>query len=64
MASGLPEKMSVTFWCLPALPQEEDRCLQQRDCSGFSPDSLLITTHASWHFNQNDHRPYVGTRWQ
>ena len=47
MASGLPEKMSVTFWCLPALPQEEDRYLQQRDCSGFSPDSLLITTHAS-----------------
>ena len=42
MASGLPEKMSVTFECLPALPQEEDRCLQQRDCSGFSPDSLFI----------------------
>ena len=39
MASGLPEKMSVTM-VLTAI-----RRLQQRDCSGFSPDSLLITTH-------------------
>ena len=39
MASGLPEKMSVTM-VLAAI-----RRLQQRDCPGFSPDSLLITTH-------------------
>ena len=39
MASGLPEKMSVTMM-LAAI-----RRLQQRDCPGFSPDSLLITTH-------------------
>ena len=39
MASGLPEKMSVTI-LLTAI-----RRLQQRDCPGFSPDSLLITTH-------------------
>ena len=39
MASGLPEKMSVTM-VLTAI-----RRLQQRDCPGFSPDSLLITTH-------------------
>ena len=39
MASGLPEKMSVTM-LLTAI-----RRLQQRDCPGFSPDSLLITTH-------------------
>ena len=39
MASGLPEKMSVTI-LLAAI-----RRLQQRDCPGFSPDSLLITTH-------------------
>ena len=39
MASGLPEKMSVTM-LLAAI-----RRLQQRDCPGFSPDSLLITTH-------------------
>ena len=36
MASGLPEKMSVTM-VLAAI-----RRLQQRDCPGFSPDSLLI----------------------
>ena len=41
MASGLPEKMSVTM-VLAAI-----RRLQQRDCPGFSPDSLLITTHKS-----------------
>ena len=41
MASGLPEKMSVTM-VLAAI-----RRLQQRDCPGFSPDSLLITTHTS-----------------
>ena len=41
MASGLPEKMSVTM-VLAAI-----RRLQQRDCPGFSPDSLLITTHSS-----------------
>lgn len=41
MASGLPEKMSVTM-VLTAI-----RRLQQRDCPGFSPDSLLITTHSS-----------------
>ncbi len=41
MASGLPEKMSVTME-LAAI-----RRLQQRDCPGFSPDSLLITTHSS-----------------
>ena len=41
MASGLPEKMSVTM-VLAAI-----RRLQQRDCPGFSPDSLLITTHQS-----------------
>ena len=41
MASGLPEKMSVTMM-LAAI-----RRLQQRDCPGFSPDSLLITTHQS-----------------
>ena len=41
MASGLPEKMSVTM-LLAAI-----RRLQQRDCPGFSPDSLLITTHQS-----------------
>ena len=39
MASGLPEKLSVTM-VLAAI-----RRLQQRDCPGFSPDSLLITTH-------------------
>ena len=39
MASGLPEKLSVTM-LLAAI-----RRLQQRDCPGFSPDSLLITTH-------------------
>ena len=39
MASGLPEKMSVTM-VLTAI-----RRLQQRDCPCFSPDSLLITTH-------------------
>lgn len=33
MASGLPEKMSVTM-VLAAI-----RRLQQRDCPGFSPDS-------------------------
>lgn len=37
MASGLPEKMSVTM-VLAAI-----RRLQQRDCPGVSPDSLLIT---------------------
>ncbi len=36
MASGLPEKMSVTM-VLAAI----------RRCPGFSPDSLLITTHSS-----------------
>ena len=36
MASGLPEKMSVTM-VLAAI-----RRLQQRDCPGFTPDSLLI----------------------
>ena len=41
MASGLPEKMSVTM-VLAAI-----RRLQQRDCPGVSPDSLLITTHSS-----------------
>ena len=41
MASGLPEKLSVTM-VLAAI-----RRLQQRDCPGFSPDSLLITTHQS-----------------
>ncbi len=41
MASGLPEKLSVTM-VLAAI-----RRLQQRDCPGFSPDSLLITTHSS-----------------
>ena len=41
MASGLPEKLSVTM-LLAAI-----RRLQQRDCPGFSPDSLLITTHSS-----------------
>ena len=41
MASDLPEKMSVTM-VLAAI-----RRLQQRDCPGFSPDSLLITTHSS-----------------
>ena len=41
MASGLPEKLSVTMM-LAAI-----RRLQQRDCPGFSPDSLLITTHQS-----------------
>ena len=41
MASGLPEKLSVTMM-LAAI-----RRLQQRDCPGFSPDSLLITTHSS-----------------
>ena len=35
MASGLPEKMSVTM-VLAAI-----RRLQQRDCPGFTPDSLL-----------------------
>ena len=39
MASGLPEKLSVTM-LLAAI-----RRLQQRDCPGFSPDSLLIATH-------------------
>lgn len=39
MASGLPEKMSVTM-VLAAI-----RRLQQRDCPGFSPDSLLIAVH-------------------
>ena len=39
MASGLPEKLSVTM-VLAVI-----RRLQQRDCPGFSPDSLLITTH-------------------
>lgn len=39
MASGLPEKLSVTM-VLAAI-----RRLQQRDCPGFSPDSLLITAH-------------------
>ena len=38
MASGLPEKMSVTMM-LAAI-----RRLQKRDCPGFSPDYLLITT--------------------
>ena len=38
MASGLPEKMSVTI-VLAAI-----RRLQQRDCPGFSPDSLLNPT--------------------
>lgn len=42
MTSGLPEKMSVTI-VLVAI-----RRLQQRDCPGFSPDSLLITTHTSF----------------
>ena len=42
MASGLPEKLSVTM-VLAAI-----RRLQQRDCPGFSPDSLLITTHQSY----------------
>ncbi len=41
MASGLPEKMSVTV-VLAAT-----RRLQQRDCPGFSPDSLLIATHSN-----------------
>lgn len=41
MESGLPEKLSVTM-VLAAI-----RRLQQRDCPGFSPDSLLITTHSS-----------------
>lgn len=36
MASGLPEKMSVTI-LLAAI-----RRLQQRDCPGFSPDSLAL----------------------
>ena len=40
MTSGLPEKMSVTI-VLVAI-----RRLQQRDCPGFSPDSLLIATHS------------------
>ena len=35
------EKLSVTM-VLAAI-----RRLQQRDCPGFSPDSLLITTHSS-----------------
>lgn len=35
MVSGLPEKMSVTM-VLTAI-----RRLQQRDCPGFSPDSLF-----------------------
>ncbi len=41
MATGLPEKMSVTM-VLAAI-----RRLQQRDCPGFSPDSILITTNSA-----------------
>ena len=60
MASGLPEKMSVTM-VLASI-----RRLQQRDCPGFSPDSLLITTHTSrWVFSTPGlHRSYGGATWQ
>lgn len=60
MASGLPEKMSVTMM-LAAI-----RRLQQRDCPGFSPDSLLITTHTSrWVFSTPRlYRSYGGATWQ
>ena len=46
MANGLPEKMSVTI-VLAAI-----RCLQQRDCPGFSPDSLFIRFDVSIIRNQ------------
>ena len=60
MASGLPEKMSVTI-VLAAI-----RRLQQRDCPGFSPDSLLITTHTSRCVFSTPrlHRSYGGATWQ
>ena len=52
-ASGLPEKMPVTYMVLAVSPpstcmeKTEKRRLQLRDSSGFSPDSLLITTPTS-----------------
>lgn len=60
MASGLPEKMSVTM-VLASI-----RRLQQRDCPGFSPDSLLITTHTSRRVFSTPrlHRSYGGATWQ
>ena len=47
MASGLPEKMSVTM-VLAAI-----RRLQQRDCPGFSPDSLFIDCASQRQPNRN-----------
>lgn len=56
MASGLPEKLSVTM-LLAAI-----RRLQQRDCPGFSPDSLLIAVPPIPIAARGDCEPIAGAK--